>query len=249
MLVAQIINLRMACPVHYAFGNIHFRWLSLNFVYRHFAGSSKFALYRRIKDAGTTLVPVNLLSRLQWGGRGGVGTEQDNWHRCIRTGLVSPLPRWSTPLSELLPLMCFHASSSSPWLLLAPSAPETSRHQKRDFVESSLFLHPVLGEHTPQRQLPTSGVVSTLIPSEVAPVGSPASAEAEGGRNTRPEVKIAERAGESASDQRSGMPKHQLRPRLFTGSSGRNGSSLQPQKVQTGLRRSHGVGPRLSGRR
>jgi len=154
-------------------------------------------------------------------------------------GLFSPLPRWSTPWSELLLSYGVQAVVIAVLVWIPILHPEIIASPKRDFQSIELVSTPVPVNHTPQRQLPKPVVVANLDPppaqlhlSAPRPLPRPKVVE----DTSVPEVKIAERKLENLPPTNAPvMPKQAVKTNVFsTGSSAPQTVALAPQKVQTG---------------
>lgn len=154
-------------------------------------------------------------------------------------GLFTPLPRWSTPWSELLLSYGVQAVVIAVLVWIPILHPEIIAPPKTDFQSIELVPTPVPVNHTPQRQLPKPVVVAELDPppaqlhlSAPRPLPKPKVVE----DTPIPEVKITERKLENLPPTNTPvMPKQAVKTNVFsTGSSAPQTVALPPQKVQTG---------------
>jgi TonB family protein len=154
-------------------------------------------------------------------------------------GLFTPLPRWSTPWSELLLSYGVQAVVIAVLVWIPILHPEIIAPPKRDFQAIELVPTPVPVNHTPQRQLPKPVVVAKLDPppaqlhlSAPRPLPKPKVVE----DTPIPEVKIVEKKLENLPPTNAPvMPKQAVKTNVFsTGSSAPQTVALAPQKVQTG---------------
>lgn len=152
--------------------------------------------------------------------------------------LFSPLPKWTTPWSELVVSYGIQAVIIGIFVWIPVLHPEILESPKHDYHAIELVPTPVPVNHTPQKQLPKPVVVARLDPPPAAlhlaapqPRPKPKVEDA-----PVPEVKIAERKLENLPPTNAPvMPKQAVRTNVFsTGSSAPQTVALAPQKVQTG---------------
>ena len=151
--------------------------------------------------------------------------------------LFSPLPKWSTPWSELLLSYGVQAVVIGIFVWIPILHPEILEPPKKDYHAIELVPTPVPVNHTPQKQLPKPMVVAKLDPPPAQlhlaaprPLPKPKVED-----TPVPEVKIAERKPDPIPTAAPVMPKQAVRTGDFsTGSSAPQTVALAPQKVQTG---------------
>jgi TonB family protein len=154
--------------------------------------------------------------------------------------LFAPLPKWSTPWSELVLSYGVQAVVIGVFVWIPILHPEIIAAPKHEYNAIALAPTPVPVNHEPQRQLPRPKpvLVAALDPAPDAlrlPTPQPRS-KPKVEDTPVPEVKIAERKLDVLPPANAPvMPKQAVRTNVFsTGSSAPQTVALAPQKVQTG---------------
>jgi TonB family protein len=154
------------------------------------------------------------------------------------SNLFAPLPKWSTPWSELLLSYGVQAVVIGIFVWIPILHPEILEPPKKDYHAIELVPTPVPVNHTPQKQLPKPVVVAKLDPPPAqlhlaAPRPMPKPKVED---TPVPEVKIAARKLENLPPTEAPVvPKQAVKTNVFTGgSSAPQTVALAPQKVQTG---------------